>query len=293
MHAGAEVRVVQAATKQEGQSVRWRDVARRLLEAVFRFVGVLIGQCCFAPEKRVRRQGVRIECQVDIANDTAGETQIIALRPWHDALADDVEHRRAIVVIPTVAGCLEELADLDFDPITNLQGAVVIVGVLADGRAVVIVGLARCGGGRRGNKGRDLIVIILSHRGHAAEESAELGRIEAVQSGVVEGDGGSAFSNAVDDLDVSDALLPVPTEVVVIGIEHPFPRVPVTDAVRDVSDERGWGVDGGLRFQGGAGVEQGDDAGVHLRLGGDHCSGKRAFSCRGDRDDGEEISLPG
>ena len=121
MRAGAEVGVMQPPSEHEGLAVGRRNVSRHLLEAMFRLVGILIGQRGQAAEPGVRRQRIGIEALIDVANDAAGESHVTSLCPRHDALADDVEHRGAVVVVPPVPRCLEELADLDLDAVAQLQ----------------------------------------------------------------------------------------------------------------------------------------------------------------------------
>ena len=111
--------------------------------------------------------------------------------------------------------------------------------------------------------------MILGDGVDATEKRAEFRCPERSQSGVVEGDAGAALGHAVDDFDGDGALLPIPTQVVIIDVKVTFPRVPVAGAVGDVGDPRGRRVHRGRGFQRGAGVVERDDAASHIRLGGE------------------------
>src|SRR5262245_34913473 len=72
MGAVAEIRVVHAASEHKQLRIDRRYVASQLLEALERFVGVLIRQRGSAAEPCVRGQRIRIEVLIDHTDYTAG-----------------------------------------------------------------------------------------------------------------------------------------------------------------------------------------------------------------------------
>src|SRR3954470_22736611 len=115
-------------------------------------VRVLIRERRLAAQPRVRGQRVGVEILIDVSDDAAIETHVLAFGPRHDSLADNVKQAGAVIVVSPVPRSEEELADLDLDPITHLQGAIEL-GIRTDGGGVVEIGLAGCRRGVVGNEG--------------------------------------------------------------------------------------------------------------------------------------------
>ena len=188
---------------------------------------------------------------------------------------------------------VQELADFNLHAIAIRQRPVVELGICVNAGSIIEVDFARGGRGVRGNECCLLVIMIFGHRADAAEKSAELGGIQLVLGGEVKGDARAPVSaHRVNNLNVRHPLLPIPAQVVVVDMEISLARVPVAGAIRNVSDERIGSDDSGRRFQLRECVEEWNDAGIDIRLGGDGAT-HRTLTIGRQGDESQKIGLAG
>ena len=141
------------------------------------------------------------------------------------------------------------------------------------------------------DQGRKHVEVILRYGAEPTEEGAKLRRAQRRERRIVDGDLRAATRHAVNDFNPHGALLPIPAQVVVIGLEHVFPGVPITRPIPDISDERRGRVHQDGRLQNRAAIEQRHQPEVHTRLRGDHIA-QQTLAAGRQRDDCDIVGLP-
>ena len=265
--ARSEVGVVESSTEHKLMAALRRDVAGHLLEAMQRLVGVLIRQRGCAAEPCDVGQTERVErCALLLLRR---RSLFFELRvPRHDAFADDVEERGAVVIGAAVARRAEELAQFHFHAIADLQRAH-LGDLLRDRRGIAVFGLSGVASRRRGGHERHAgtgccrkVVVVDRDRRHAGEERAELRGVERTVRHPTHVDGVAAARDAIGDLDLGDALLPIERQPVVVlaeddAVDDVFARMAIARAVSEVGDARGRRIDHDVGLEHGAdGIER-------------------------------------